>query len=230
MPHGGVPGTASVRAVTLGLDGTLCRYRESAETLLERAFERTGVDPFFTAAAYRERAGRYLDGTDTRAELREACFADIAERRGRERAVGRRVATVYAGLRDHGDVEPLPGALGAVERLAGSYPLALVTNGAPEIQAQKLSTLGLEGAFDVRVHAGYDTLAKPDPAPFIDAVRRLEVPPASAVHVGDSVRADVWGADAAGMQTALLDGHEERPPRPHYRLASMRDLADPPWG
>jgi putative hydrolase of the HAD superfamily len=230
MPSHGVPGTATVRAVTLDLDGTLCRYRESAATLLDRAFRTVGVDPLFTAAEYRERRHRYLDGTDTRAELREACFADMAEHRGHDPAVGRRVAAAYGGLREHGDVEPLPGALAAVDRLAEEYPLALVTNGPPEIQAPKLATLGLDDAFDDRVHAGYDTLAKPDPAPFIDAVSALGVPPASVVHVGNSVHADVWGADAAGMQTALLDGEEADHTRPHYRLASMADLVDPPWG
>jgi putative hydrolase of the HAD superfamily len=117
----------------------------------------------------------------------------------------------------------------AVDRLAAAYPLALVTNGAPEIQARKLETLGLTDTFDSVVHAGYDTLAKPDPAPFIDAVTALGVPPASVVHVGNSVHADVWGADAAGMQTALLRGGETDHTRPHYLLASITDLQDPPW-
>lgn len=229
MPSPGYPGTATIRAVTLALDGTLCRYCESADTLLDRAFEQVGVEPFFTAAEYHDRVGRYLDATDTRAELREDCFADLAERRDRDRRVGRRVAAAYATMRDHADVEPLPGALAAVDRLAAAYPLALVTNGPPEIQTQKLRTLNLANRFDVTVHAGYDTLAKPDPAPFIDAVHGLGLPPASVVHVGDSVRVDVWGADAAGMQTALLGNEGAGPTRPHYTLASMRDLADPPW-
>lgn len=223
-----------VRAVTLDIDRTLCRYRRSTADLLGEAFAEVGVEPFFTAAEYRDRTFRYVPRTDTKAELREACFADLAEERGRDRAVGRRVAAVHTRLRDHRAVDPVPGAHEAVGALGERYPLAVVTNGAPEIQMPKLEALGLTDAFETVIHAGYDTLAKPDPAPFLDALDALGTAAPATVHVGDSSD-DVLGADAAGMRTAWLRTEAERDAtgrpgtRPHFELDSMRDLVDPPW-
>ena len=223
-----------VQAVTLDIDRTLCEYRRSTADLLTAAFDEVGAAPFFTAAEYHDRMFRYVPRTETKAELREACFADLAEERGHDRAVGRRVAAVHTRLRDHRAVDPLPGAREAVETLAERYPLAVVTNGAPEIQAPKLDALGLSGAFETVVHAGYDTLAKPDPAPFLDALDALGTAAPATVHVGDSSD-DVLGADAAGMRTAWLRSETERDAtgrpgtRPHFELDSMRELVDPPW-
>jgi len=224
-----------VEAVTLDIDRTLCEYRRSTADLLAEAFDTVGVDPFFTAGEYRDRMFRYVPRTDTKAELREACFADLAAERGHDRAVGRRVAAVHTNLRDHRDVEPVPGAREAVAALAERYPLAVVTNGAPENQAPKLDELGLADRFETVVHAGYDTLAKPDPAPFLDALDALGTAAPATVHVGDG-RDDVLGADAAGMRTAWLrrsdaelDATGRPGTRPHFELGSMRELLDPPW-
>jgi putative hydrolase of the HAD superfamily len=224
----------AVEAVTLDIDRTLCEYHRSTEDLLAAAFDEVGVEPFFSAREYRDRMFRYVPRTDTKAELREACFADLAEERGHDRAVGRRVAAVHTGLRDHREVDPVPGAREAVAALAERYPLAVVTNGSPEMQTPKLDELGLADAFETVVHAGYDTLAKPDPAPFLDALDALGTSAPATVHVGDG-RDDVLGADAAGMRTAWLRREDEadatgRPgARPHFELGSMHDLVEPPW-
>ncbi|WP_276258635.1 HAD family hydrolase [Haloglomus litoreum] len=224
----------AVEAVTLDIDRTLCEYRRSTAELLAEAFAEVGVDPFFTADEYRDRMFRYVPRTETKAELREACFADLAEERGHDRAVGRRVAAAHTNRRDHRAVDPVPGAREAVTALAERYPLAVVTNGAPEIQAPKLDALGLTDRFETVVHAGYDTLAKPDPAPFLDALDALGSAAPATVHVGDG-RDDVLGADAAGMRAAWLRHPDERDAtgrpgtRPHFELGSMRELVDPPW-
>jgi putative hydrolase of the HAD superfamily len=221
---------SDVAAVTLDIDRTLCAYRRPSADLLAEAFERVGVEPFFEAREYHRRMFRYVPRTETKAELREACFADLAEERGLDRSVGRRVAVAHTRLRDHRAVDPVPGALAAVEALGRRYPLAVVTNGAPEIQQPKLAELGLTDAFETVVHAGYDTLAKPDPAPFMDALDALGTSAPATVHVGDSDD-DVLGADAAGMRTAWLRREGRDPPstRPHFVLDSMADLVDPPW-
>lgn len=219
-----------IEAVFLDLDGTICEYRHPTEELLASAFGDLGVDPFFTATEYHDQLFSQVVTDETRAERREQAFVSLAERRDRDPSVGRRLAAVYAGLRDHGDVVALPGALGAVESLGRTYDLALVTNGGPEMQDPKLRTLGLTDSFDLVVYAGYDTAPKPEPGPFHEALYTLGVAPGKAVHVGNSVRTDVWGADAAGIRAALLDRDGTDPPTaPDYRLTSMHDLQDPPW-
>ena len=67
--------------------------------------------------------------------------------------------------------------------------------------------------------------AKPDPAIFRHALTLAGVPAPHALHVGDSLDADVAGAQAAGIAAALLDrkgGHEAPPDVPVLR--SLREL------
>ncbi|SDF58319.1 HAD family hydrolase [Halorientalis regularis] len=216
-------------AVFLDLDGTLCEYRRSREELLAAAFEELGVEPFFTTAEYREKLFMQVVTDETRAERREMAFASLAEESGRDPAVGRRLAALYASKRDHGDVEPLPGALSALDALGEAYDLALVANGGPEVQDPKLDALGVREAFDVIVYGGYDTAPKPEPGPFHEALYALDAAPRRAVHVGDTVYKDVRGADGAGIQAALLTDGSEPTTTPDYLLSSMADLEDPPW-
>jgi putative hydrolase of the HAD superfamily len=220
-----------VDAVLFDLDDTLCEYRRPGSELLSTAFDRVGVEPFFEVEAYYDRYETYVDDHDGVADLRAAAFADIAAERGRDPAVGRRVAEAYADERDHRNVRALPGAREAVATLAGEYRLGLVTNGAPGMQRQKLAGLGLE-PFETVVFAGHDTAAKPAPEPFERALTELGVTPARAVHVGNSPSADVDGAKRAGLRAALLpDGPATTAENdPDYRLSSLGELVPrPPW-
>lgn len=216
-------------ALTFDLDGTLCCYRRSTAEVLESAFEQADTDPLFTVEDYHDSIGRYEGEHATWAEIREQCFADLAVANGYDSDSGRRVALAYEESRDHRNVEPLDGVHETLDALA-DYPMAIVTNGPPEMQAQKLEALDLDSAFEYVIYAGYDTLAKPDPAPFIDVLSRLDVAPNRAVHVGNSVESDVRGADAAGMRAAWLREKGVTPtPRPQYVLDSLADLAELPW-
>jgi putative hydrolase of the HAD superfamily len=69
-------------------------------------------------------------------------------------------------------------------------------------------------------------VAKPDPAIFSIALNALHVPPGGAVlHVGDSLRYDVAGALAAGLQPVHLDPYGFCPePAGHPHIRSLADL------
>ena len=223
-----IPGSVTHEAVLFDVDDTLCRYRRTGDELLAAAFERTGVDPFIALEEYHDRYPEFVDDSDSVTDLRARCFAAIAEEKGRDPSVGRRIAAVYADERDHGNVEPLPGlesALGAV----GDRPLGVVTNGAPAMQSEKLEALGLSEAFDVVVHAGYDAPAKPSPAPFEAALSALSVRPERAVHVGNSLRSDVAGAQAAGVGAVWLaadaDPSTPRDPEPDHAISTLAELS-----
>jgi HAD superfamily hydrolase (TIGR01509 family) len=219
------------RAVLFDLDDTLCRYRRGGAELLSIAFERVGVEPLFTLEAYHERYPEFVDETEGIRDLRRACFVALAEEAGHDPEVGRAIEAAFADERDHGDVEPLPGARQAVETLAGDHRLGLVTNGAPEMQRQKLDGLGLADRFETVVYAGYDAPGKPAPEPFHAALDDLGVPASRAVHVGNSLSSDVAGAHAAGVESAWLAGDDATAPdpTPDYRLRSLSELTDPPW-
>ena len=218
-------------AVLFDVDDTLCRYRRSAGEVLTAAFEQVGVDPYFDAMAYYDRYSEFVDDTEDVRELRRECFAAISADAGRDPDVGRAVARAFAAERDHTNVEPLPGAIDAVETIARDHRVGVVTNGAPAMQSAKLRGVGLADAFETVVHAGYDARAKPDPEPFEHALTELETSAERAVHVGNSLSSDVAGAHAAGVASAWLaaDADGSVDPNQTYTLGSMQDLTRPPW-
>ncbi|WP_226010418.1 HAD family hydrolase [Halomicrobium salinisoli] len=221
-----------VEAVLFDLDDTICKYRRSIDELVEHSFDAVGVEPFFTAAEYRERFGEYVHEYDDVDEIRERSFVSLAEEAGRGPDLAREMAAAYAAeRRDQADVEFLPGAREAVETLCERYRAGLVTNGAPDMQSEKLRSLGIEGHFETVVHAGHETPAKPDPEPFEAAMEALGVSAERAVKVGNSLSTDVAGAHAAGVRSVWLeqDGVEVVDPEPHYRITRMDELLDEPW-
>lgn len=216
-------------AVLFDVDDTLVEYRRSTAELLDVAFEEADVEPFFPVEAYLDRYPEFAEESDDMRDLRRRCFSAIAEDRGHDPALGETVAATYAAERDHTNVRALPGACETVDRLRERHAVGVVTNGAPEMQRQKLEAVGLADAFETVVYAGYDTPAKPDPEPFEHALDALGATPDRAVHVGNSLSSDVAGAHAAGVRSAWLSDGGEPDPEPHHVVDSLHELHEPPW-
>ncbi len=94
-----------------------------------------------------------------------------------------------------------------------------------------VNALGLGGALDFVIASGAVGLSKPDPALFRLAATRAGVPPREALMVGDSYRADIEGAEAAGMDGILIrrpewsDRREAVPPGARV-IASLAELPE----
>jgi len=96
----------------------------------------------------------------------------------------------------------VPAALATLS--SGEYVLGIVSNWGwclPYICRQ----LGLAKYFDFILASSRAGCAKPHPGIFQRAVAIAGVAPAQALHVGDSIYADVNGARAAGLDAVLLD-------------------------
>ncbi|MBA3688036.1 MAG: HAD-IA family hydrolase [Chloroflexi bacterium] len=91
--------------------------------------------------------------------------------------------------------------------------------------------LGLGADLDFVIASGAVGLSKPDPALFRLAATRAGVPPAEALMVGDSYRADIEGAESAGMDGILIrrpewqERREAVPPRATV-IASLAELPE----
>jgi beta-phosphoglucomutase len=91
-----------------------------------------------------------------------------------------------------------PDAASAIRRLASSRLLAVASGALTHEIHRTLERAGLLGCFRTLVGAEAVTQGKPAPAPYLEAARRLGVPPARCVAIEDSP----WGlqsARAAGM-------------------------------
>jgi HAD superfamily hydrolase (TIGR01549 family) len=106
---------------------------------------------------------------------------------------------------------PLDGAVALVEALAPRFQLGIVSNSLPDVQYQKLETLGIRHFFDCIVLSEEFGIRKPDPAIFWHAAGLLGRKPEECLYVGDSYAADVVGAKRAGMQVCWFNPGGLRP-------------------
>jgi putative hydrolase of the HAD superfamily len=97
------------------------------------------------------------------------------------------------------------GIVPALQRLRErGLRLALVSNSEGTVEAL-IERLALSRYFDAVVDSWHVGVTKPDPAIFLHALERLGVGAGEAVMVGDSMKADVGGAIAAGIRAVLID-------------------------
>ncbi len=89
--------------------------------------------------------------------------------------------------------------------LQGRYRLAVLTNGAPAHQREKLHGSGLATYFEAVVVSGDVGIGKPDPRVFAAALAALAVAPSATVMVGDSIERDIVDAQAGGLRAVWLN-------------------------
>lgn len=213
--------------VLIDLDDTICRYRRSTGDLLEVGFDRTGVEPFFTVEEYVRWIPKVTGNSPL--DLREKCFRGIAREKGRSEVLAEKVAA-NVPERDPTAVEFVPGADRALAFLSNRYDLGLVSNGVPEAQQTKLETLGIADMFDVLTFGTPETGVKPRPEPFRQALDSLGCSQEEAIHIGNSLEADVAGAQAAQVPAVWLKTGQRDPtaPSPEYVIDEMSALHDDP--
>ena len=87
------------------------------------------------------------------------------------------------------------------------YRIGVVTNAIfpSHLYLPKLSEMGIAGYIDAVISSGDIGRGKPDPAPFLAALKLLGADPHEALFVGDSFDSDIAGARAAGMRSILID-------------------------
>ena len=98
--------------------------------------------------------------------------------------------------------------------------LGLVSNTGRDLE-QFVRHHGLD--VDAALASGAHGKTKPHPTIFLAVLERLEVEPAEAVMVGDSLEEDVEGARALGMRGLLVD-REDRYPEVEGRLRDLLAL------
>ena len=136
------------------------------------------------------------------------------------------LAAAYPTLRRA--MRPLdPAAEATLDDLARMYRLGLVTNGAADVQREKLAATSLGSRFSTIVISSDLGVGKPDPAVFQAALEALGVLADEAVMVGDSLERDIAGARAAGIRSVWLDRTgDAAPDASAVQLARIRELGE----
>ncbi len=136
------------------------------------------------------------------------------------------------------EVAPVPGVVDALAAMAGTRPMAVVSSAAyPPFVDWAMDKLELRHYFAAVITSAESGYYKTDPRIYLAAVAALQqadptITPASVAHIGDSLRFDVAGAQAAGLRTIWYnrDGHgatgRNASPGtvPDVEIASMNEL------
>jgi HAD superfamily hydrolase (TIGR01509 family) len=102
----------------------------------------------------------------------------------------------------------IPGAVEAVQRLAGGWPLGLASSSNRGLIDFVLEVSGLGRYFRATVSSEEVPRGKPAPDVFLEAARRLETKPERCAAIEDS-EAGIRSAKAAGMRVVAV-------PNPHF--------------
>ncbi len=88
-----------------------------------------------------------------------------------------------------------------LEYLMPNYRLHIITNGFEEVQHKKLQNAGIMHHFDVIVNSEMAGVKKPNPKIFELALEKTGASAEKSLMVGDSLEADIFGAQAVGFHT-----------------------------
>ncbi len=129
-------------------------------------------------------------------------------------------ARVVAHVLDaYGERLPLlPGADAAVARMAARWPLALASSSNREVIDRVMATSGWGEIFRTWVSSEEGGRGKPAPDVFLEALRRLGVPPAEAAGI-EASHNGIQAARAAGLRGIAVPNHEF-PPGPEALAAA----------
>ncbi len=122
-----------------------------------------------------------------------------------------------------------PDAAELLPEFARRLPLALVTNGAPDLQHFKIDASGVRPYFQSIVVSGEVGIGKPHPAPMQRALQQLGCDPGNAAMVGDNPTSDIAGALNTGVHAIWLNRAGSPLTgsiHPDQTIASLHELTD----
>lgn len=215
-----------IRGVIFDLGSTLIRFEGSWDEVLDRAREAltsalhehgVHVEPqAFSAefqrqmqAYYHERETEFIEFTT--AWVLRIVLAGFGHGDVPEEAVRAALRRMYAVSQAHW--QPMPDVYDVLDRLQrDGYRLGLISNAGDEDDVQHLiDQAKLRPYLDPILISASLGLRKPNPAIFERVLQAWRLPPGQVVMVGDTLAADVLGAQNAGLHQIWLTAQADSP-------------------
>lgn len=131
--------------------------------------------------------------------------------------------------------QPMPGLHETLQRLAAvPLKLAIISNASDDANVQRLiDTAGLRRYFDPILVSAAVGIRKPNPKIFERVLSAWQLPPQACVMIGDTLGADILGAQMAHLHNIWLTAQADHPGnRAHREMiipeATAATLADVP--
>ncbi|MBP1995219.1 HAD family hydrolase [Paenibacillus eucommiae] len=115
-----------------------------------------------------------------------------------------------------------------LDQLKHKYKLLLLTNGAVDLQSEKLAGVPeLAGYFEHIIISGEFGEGKPSLAIFEHALRLLNIEPAEGIMIGDKLTTDILGSGGAGLSNIWINYHNVKRNDdiiPKHEVSRLRDI------
>ncbi len=166
-----------------------------SETLVQHALE--AVNEELEGQIY-----RYLDRTPEFWKLYDGRVMDRLRIREHRNEIGQALEATFA---DPSNIQLFPETLPVLEHLRSrGFHLGLISNHNDAL-LKVLEYHGLDKLLETVTYSQEVGVEKPDPKVFTKALERAHCAPSDALHVGDSIDADVEGARRSGLQAVWLN-------------------------
>jgi putative hydrolase of the HAD superfamily len=136
----------------------------------------------------------------------------------------------------NGRVVPNPGAGETIHALKQrGYRLGVISNSTSTLDIPRsLETFGWKEYFEVVVLSSELKIRKPAPEPFLEAARRMSLPPARCAYLGNRISKDIAGCQRAGFALGIVlepaDGTHsdelDQTIKPDIAIKSLTELLD----
>jgi putative hydrolase of the HAD superfamily len=135
---------------------------------------------------------------------REAWTAALAEHGIDDASLADELAAAFPNERRKRHIL-FPDAEDVLETLCHKFKLGLITNGAADLQREKIEGSGLAHYFDSITISGEAGVGKPDAKIFSAALSSLGADPSMTVMIGNSLKSDIEPAQAAGLKAIWVN-------------------------
>ena len=219
---------AGIRAIFFDAAGTLFDVRGTVGEIYSNIASRYGIvsDPARVQKtfeeAFRQMPPMAFPGLNARdlTKAERGWWEEIVRRvyaeEMPERALRDYISEVFEAFRGAEAWELLPGTRGELERLrALGFRLGVISNFDSRLY-DVLESLGIHSLLECVIISSRAGAAKPDAAIFHQALAAMGVAACEAIHVGDTLEVDAYGAQRAGLRAVLLD--------PAGRYTGRRDV------
>jgi HAD superfamily hydrolase (TIGR01509 family) len=190
-----------IRAVVFDLDGVLLDSEQLWDQARRDVAARHGGRWHAQATA----AMQGMSSSEWARYLRDAVGVNLSPDRIVEEVVTDLLDRYARGL------PLLPGAIEAVRRIGGRWPLAIASSANRVVIDKVLDLAGLREEFQAAVSSEEVARGKPAPDVYLEATRRIGQPPADCAAVEDSANG-IRSAAAAGLHVVAVPNLEYPPP------------------
>lgn len=215
-----------IQHIFFDLDRTLWDFETNSERALRQIYSELNLDEYFRSfqhffTRYKKINAElwylYSKNQITKDRLRvqrfEETFIQLTNKK--EPELSEKIAELYV------QISPFQTTLfpntkeTLIELKSNGYQLHIITNGFKEVQFIKLENSGIIDFFDVILCSEEVGKSKPAPEVFYRALKMANAKPENSIMIGDSMEADVLGAENVGIKSILFDPHFQHEDKRH---------------